>query len=701
MVSFIFQSRQFMLQARLNWWQKSGLTHSATHGIIFCPRLKQVMASSVFIRLFSPARLISCSVVCLALSACTPPVTVTQLSLSQAYRQQIKSALNSGTPSATTLSILRRLNLLNAWYKSPPNAIAHLRSMTQQHFYAQGLADQLFALSELSYLHARKTGDRAYFMAAALYAYAYLNPNTPETERPSAYSPHFRQACDLYMFGMTEALGAPITQTTQQWQLPFGTLKLAGTPQDFTWHGHPLTDLRPLARLSIEGFENVYSHMGLGEPVGGLPHLSRQEHDSFEVSDKLRVPLNLQLQISAPREQVLSGQIQATLTLTAMDTAIDTSNGQHPAPLQYNQTAARAVSLNETMDWSTEYKGFLDGRLFDQTQNAQLLTIEPHQYGHRPVVLVHGTASSAARWANMVNDLMEDPTIRQNYEFWFFSYATGNPIPYSALQLRHALQQAVQKLGGTQTDPALNQMTLIGHSQGGLLIKLLAINAGNTLWNGMVPRPLEQLKISDKYKDLLHATLFPTALPEVKSVVFISTPQHGSYLAGFSVAHLIGRMVTFPLTVTETTKAVLASDPTLRHLNMGPWRVGSVYGMSPRSSFMRTLATIPVTPDVSAYSIIPVLGNGPLAQADDGVVAYKSAHIPEVKSELVVRNSGHSTQSNPITIAEVRRILLEQLNSHSLNEHITQHDITSMGGHYQPTQGAAHKQAPTTPVKAL
>jgi hypothetical protein len=45
----------------------------------------------------------------------------------------------------------------------------------------------------------------------------------------------------------------------------------------------------------------------------------------------------------------------------------------------------------------------------------------------------------------------------------------------------------------------------------------------------------------------------------------------------------------------------------------------------------------------------------------DGVVAYDSAHIEEVESELVVR-SGYSVQSNPKAIEEIRRILLEHLN---------------------------------------
>ena len=44
------------------------------------------------------------------------------------------------------------------------------------------------------------------------------------------------------------------------------------------------------------------------------------------------------------------------------------------------------------------------------------------------------------------------------------------------------------------------------------------------------------------------------------------------------------------------------------------------------------------------------------------MVTYSSAHLDGVESELVVNHSGHSTQANPITIGEVRRILVEQLN---------------------------------------
>jgi len=42
------------------------------------------------------------------------------------------------------------------------------------------------------------------------------------------------------------------------------------------------------------------------------------------------------------------------------------------------------------------------------------------------------------------------------------------------------------------------------------------------------------------------------------------------------------------------------------------------------------------------------------------VVAYSSAHLDSAASELIVHSS-HSTQSEPPTIEEVRRILLENL----------------------------------------
>jgi hypothetical protein len=83
----------------------------------------------------------------------------------------------------------------------------------------------------------------------------------------------------------------------------------------------------------------------------------------------------------------------------------------------------------------------------------------------------------------------------------------------------------------------------------------------------------------------------------------------------------------------------------------------AVDNMSPRSHFIEALQEIPVAPAVTVNSIIAVDGDGPVAQGNDGVVQYSSAHIEPVESEFVVQPSSHSTQGNPHTIEEVRRIL--------------------------------------------
>ena len=97
----------------------------------------------------------------------------------------------------------------------------------------------------------------------------------------------------------------------------------------------------------------------------------------------------------------------------------------------------------------------------------RLTAVQPYRRGRIPVVLVHGTGSSPGRWADMVNDLMNDPRIREHFQFWYFTYDSGNPILFSASGLRELLTAAVARLDPDGTDPALHRMVVIGHSQVG------------------------------------------------------------------------------------------------------------------------------------------------------------------------------------------------------------------------------------------
>ncbi len=167
------------------------------------------------------------------------------------------------------------------------------------------------------------------------------------------------------------------------------------------------------------------------------------------------------------------------------------------------------------------------------------------------MVLIHGTASSAGRWADLINDLQNDPAISERFQFWLFTYNTGNPIPLSALQLRTDLTAAVNKLDPDRRDPALHNMVLIGHSQGGLLAKMLVINSGSRFYDAFSSKPIDELTLTDETRETLRQALFVTPMPDVTRVIFIATPHRGSFVAGGSLPQLIGRLVTLPLRVTD------------------------------------------------------------------------------------------------------------------------------------------------------
>jgi len=88
----------------------------------------------------------------------------------------------------------------------------------------------------------------------------------------------------------------------------------------------------------------------------------------------------------------------------------------------------------------------------------------------------------------------------------------------------------------------------------------------------------------------------------------------------------------------------------------------SIDSMSPKNPALLALAEIPLASGVKGHSIIAVQGEGDVTQLDDGVVEYKSAHVDYVDSEFIVQ-SGHSCQGHPLTIEEIRRILLLHLDT--------------------------------------
>lgn len=599
--------------------------------------------------------------VVLPLTACAPPIKVERADPNAVRRELDTNVISTGDLSEPTRIVLRFANLSDRFAIDPEGTIAALH-----HTLGSAPADSavLFALSEMAFHRAEESGKRPYFLAAAIYAYATLFPDNPRL-RLSAFDPRFRTACEIYSRSLGRAFASAdrsrVELRSGRYELPFGNLDLVYDPAGARWGNHVLSNFVPTDALRVTGLDIRYRRPGIGLSLSADSAPQAQEA-GFQVEPELKVPLTALLRIDGSQTGLVPdlarGYLRGTIEIHPAFEPSDVTIAGQSVPLVSDTSAAYAFSLSDPKVWHSEFAGFLDGTLFDRSE-TQLTGLEPYRPGQIPVVFIHGTASSSGRWADLINDLQSDTVIREHFQFWSFSYATGNPTSYSAEKLREELRAAIQKLDPQGKDSALRQIVLIGHSQGGLLAKWLAIDSGPRLWNVLSNKAPEELHLSGETRSLLRRVFFVTPEPEVRRVIFIATPQHGSFIAEGPIGQLVARLVTPGDRILSALRDLTDDDSELS-VHPGATPSDSVWSMSPSNPLLQAFAAIPVSPRVAAHSIIAVQGDGPIESGDDGVVSYQSAHIPEAASELVVR-SGHSVQSDPRTVNEVRRILLLHL----------------------------------------
>jgi pimeloyl-ACP methyl ester carboxylesterase len=402
----------------------------------------------------------------------------------------------------------------------------------------------------------------------------------------------------------------------------------------------------------VRGLSTRNRDSGLGAPLIAVT----EKVGKFQ--EQLRAPATVFLRVSGGVHDWSAGKLTATLELySAFDATQVEVNGQS-VPLQSDTTAPIAQGLNNSPIWGLGLAQFLSANFHTKTGIRRM---QPYTPGRIPVVFVHGTASSPVWWAEMWNTLRADPVIRERYQFWMFNYASGNPITYTAGILRADLMNQIKTLDPDGKDAALHHMVIIGHSQGGLLAKLTATDTGNKLWQLVSKTNIDLLDIDPEMRGLLRSNFFFKPLPCVSRVIFIATPHRGSYQNTSFVQNLLNRFMEFPSDLMDASASLMKLNDTIQLPESVKKGVpSSLNGMATDNPFMLTLADIPVAPGIKCNSIIAIKGNDQPPNGDDGVVKYTSAHVDYAESEFIVR-SGHSCQGNPLTIEEVRRILLQNL----------------------------------------
>lgn len=595
---------------------------------------------------------------------CATPIGVRKVPADITYQENTANALGSNVLSYDTQIVLYRFDLVQRFEKEPAAVIALLQEKASK----DPRRDLRFALAEMSFFYGKTLEKRGiffpnwaepydYYLMSAVYSYYYLFGES-EKELGDPYDRRFQTAVDLYNLALGKALatgkdGKLVLQDEIR-QLPIGNLEISLKWKVREWPLEDFEDFLPADDYTVYGFTIRARTPGLGLPLIAL-HKKTTEYPGGPA-----MPLTAFLRVTGDVQDFNEKAVAASIEIYSgyKGTTIE-ANG-HKVPLETDTTAPLAYRLSDAYLWRQ-----LGPRrfIFGGEERPKLIMIQPVSPGRIPVVFIHGTASNPLWWAEMFNTLYSDPELHDRFQFWFFMYNSSIRTPTSAVALRDILTETVAKLDPAGKDPALHEMVLVGHSQGGLLEKMSVVNTGDTLWRAVSHVRLEDLKAAPELKKELQKEFFIEPLPFVKRVVFISTPHRGSFRASSWVRTILRRIVTLPGDILSTNpkeyfnlieQSNIPSE--LRHQVLT-----SVDSMSPDNPVLKALAGIPVAPGIKSHSIIAVLPEySDYKKGNDGVVQYSSAHIEGVESEFIVRDQ-HSCQGNPLVIEEVRRILLEHL----------------------------------------
>jgi pimeloyl-ACP methyl ester carboxylesterase len=422
-----------------------------------------------------------------------------------------------------------------------------------------------------------------------------------------------------------------------------------------TWKRDPrpewnlaLYDLIPADELDYKG-TYVKDHVtkeGIGAPLVAKRELTAQQASALFCPPYIYYSVTATAQFEGSRCVI---SINDPLAAESVD--VD----GHNYPLAADFTASYALLLAREKPQKLGFARLLRPQEYAAT--ARVARLEPYNPHKTVLLVIHGLMDTPATWVPLLNDLRGDKDMRRNYQFWFYSYPSGYPYPYSAAILRQELDAIEKKF------PLRKPMVVVAHSMGGSITRTLLTDAGTTLWlEAFGHRPAET-EMDPKSKHLLEDVLIFNHRRDIGRVVFMSTPHRGANLASNWIGRIGSMLVRTPskmLTVGRALRENLTADPAALKLKRLP---NSVDTLAPNNRFVVAINKIPITKGIPYHSIIGDRGRGDTPNSSDGVVAYWSSHLDGAKSERIVP-SGHGSPLNPEAIAEVHRILALNAQSH-------------------------------------
>ena len=540
---------------------------------------------------------------------------------------------------------------------------------------------RLAALSELWLAQAQAMEPGSVQQAAWLetiryaYAYLFLGDHTPG-ER--AFEDRQTQVRDWYNYAVEHA-AAGMFEIRQQMpaQLPALTsgtiagweLKLDLRSARMSGSAAVPAELVPASSLSFRGLRSLYRRDGFGaELVAVMPDDSLNAtptQDGHPVA-KHSQPALPWSEMPAPSMTVLlhpdgdnldSVLHARTARLTVHDPYVESAimlRGQR-VPLAANFTAGYGVWLARA-NFNRQSLRSLLGRE-GGIDRPHVYLMQPYDPNRRIIVMLHGLASSPEAWVELANEILGDEALRHHYQIWQVYYPTNMPIALNHAMIRRALGDTLAHFDPSGQAPASSDLVLVGHSMGGVIARLMVSSTDQSL----VQLVADDGRLTPQQIKRIDSMLHFEPVPNVSSAIFIAAPHRGTSIAGGRLGRWMAGFIRFPITMLEELAHTLAPNVAASSRESLGSMPNSVDNLDENDPFVRTAAGFPISSQVRYHSIVAQADpQVALVDSDDGLVPYRSAHLPGAQSEKVI-TSGHSVQQDAAAILEIQRILRKDM----------------------------------------
>jgi hypothetical protein len=573
--------------------------------------------------------------------------------------------------SDRTTQVLRRYNLIDDLKGDPRKLLNELQAIIER----EPSAEKLYSFAELSYRAGKeveKSNEKEaldFYGSAVAYSYLYLFDERFASLR-NPYDPEFRGACDLYNGALESSLRILNKQGALQ---PGRTHAIETATQSFdvkvvsrgsAWRDDDFQEFKFVSDYEVTNIANQYQGYGLGVRLIAVhkPHPERPKEQFYPPGLAFPVTAFMRLLPDEGGDTLRPGaRHRALIELHDPLASNDITLGHRRVPLESDLSTPLAYFLDRPVLNRLADYGLL------RPEQAQSLTglymLQPYQPEKIPVVLVHGLWSSPLTWTEMFNDLRSEPEINQHYQIWFYLYPTGQPFWTSATRMRYELARARETLDPEHREPALDQMVVVGHSMGGLVSKLQTLNSRDDFWHIESNSPFEVVKASAEERQKLEHLFFFQPNPSIRRVITIATPHRGCDFANDTTRAIAQKLISLPNMVSREQvvkdNPELFKDTTLIQLKT------SIDSIAPDSPILPVMLQAQHLPFVKYHNIVGLIPRkgiwGAITEKGDGIVEYTSAHLDDVASEITVPADHLNVHRHPLSVLEVRRILLEHL----------------------------------------